>query len=505
MIFTHLKLRNRLLLGYIIPGMFFTFFSIVVCFSAMNTAIVFNRTSRIQDFKLDIDQLYFELISMFSEIRSYRMVGDLRYLEEYQREKQTFNETTNRLQKMIDKVAPEQQEIFRRMVELEKQYDGVVASILQLKDKTDHSTLLDNDLRSAQEIYIEFDKLNQKSNALLSDNIARKTNIISDYINSIKLISIVLPAISLIVAILVAYLITRQIVRLILQVSKTGIQIADASIDIAALEKQLELVMLDQIASADEVTTIATQITTTSAQLVNTMAEVQLIYQATAQSTGDSQTEMMQMKELIQQFTNATLVISNALEEISYKASNINNIVTTFTQVADQTNLLSLNAAIEAEKAGKYGVGFAVVAEEIRRLSEQTELSILNIEKMVKEMQIAVSSGVLEMHRFTIQVEQGASYVNQINDRLELIIERVHKLSPSFQQVSNSVKLQSQGAAHISQTMTQLNKTASASTNLLKEVDQSIGYLKDTVQSLNQTISDFTIDKSLLSTQDLSR
>ena len=81
----------------------------------------------------------------------------------------------------------------------------------------------------------------------------------------------------------------------------------------------------------------------------------------------------------MRQLAEATTSISAKLGIISEKANNINSIVTTITKVADQTNLLSLNAAIEAEKAREYGLGFAVVAREIRRLADQTASAALGV------------------------------------------------------------------------------------------------------------------------------
>src|SRR5260370_10615076 len=87
--------------------------------------------------------------------------------------------------------------------------------------------------------------------------------------------------------------------------------------------------------------------------------------------------------------------INAKLAVLNEKAGNINQVVTTITKVADQTNLLSLNAAIEAEKAGEYGRAFAVVATEIRRLADQTAPPTYGIAQMVKDIQPAASAAAM--------------------------------------------------------------------------------------------------------------
>src|SRR5207302_7586594 len=123
---------------------------------------------------------------------------------------------------------------------------------------------------------------------------------------------------------------------------------------------------------------------------------------------------------------DSTGSINSKLAVISERARNINVVVTTITKVADQTNLLSINAAIEAEKAGEYGLGFLVVAREIRRLADQTAVATLDIERMVKEMQSSVAAGVMEMDKFSDQVRQGVVEVGRIGDQLGQIIQAVH-------------------------------------------------------------------------------
>jgi methyl-accepting chemotaxis protein WspA len=98
--------------------------------------------------------------------------------------------------------------------------------------------------------------------------------------------------------------------------------------------------------------------------------------------------------------------------------------------VADQTNLLSINAAIEAEKAGEAGRGFLVVAREIRRLADQTAVATLDIEQMVRQMQAAVSSGVMEMDKFREDVRNGIGQTSTISEQMSQILDQVHPAVP---------------------------------------------------------------------------
>jgi len=286
---------------------------------------------------------------------------------------------------------------------------------------------------------------------------------------------------------------TENLSSLIRQVQQSGIQITSSATQIAASGKQLEATITEQVASTNQVAATARSIAATSGQLVKTMDEVQNSSHVTAQSAGDSQKDLMQMEKTMRKLADSTGSISAKLGVISDKANNINSIVTTITKVADQTNLLSLNAAIEAEKAGEYGTGFAVVAREIRRLADQTAVATLDIETMVKEMQGAVSTGVMEMDKFTKDVEQGVEDVRNIGDKLESIIEQVQNLTPRFQQVTGSMEGQSQGAQQISESMVQLSESSSQTAQSLREINGAISQLNEAAQGLRMEVSRFKV------------
>ena len=148
----------------------------------------------------------------------------------------------------------------------------------------------------------------------------------------------------------------------------------------------------------------------------------------------------------MQQLVESTGSISSKLATIREKADSITQVVTTITQVADQTNLLSINAASEAEKAAEYGRGFLVVAREIRRLADQTAVATLDIENRVRLMRGAVSAGVLQTDKFGEEVRCGVGRAAEVNGQAGQIIAGVAALGERFGAVNEGMNNQSAGA-----------------------------------------------------------
>ncbi len=286
---------------------------------------------------------------------------------------------------------------------------------------------------------------------------------------------------------------TESLNTLIRQVQHSGIQVTSSATQIAASGKQLEGTLTEQVASTNEVTAATKEICATSRELVTAMEQVATISQITTTAANDSQQDLLRMETTMRQLAEATNAIATRLGVISEKANNINNIVVTITKVADQTNLLSLNAAIEAEKAGEYGLGFAVVAREIRRLADQTAIATLDIEQMVKQMQSSVSTGVMEMDKFTAEVGRSMEDVASISRQIGQIIQQVQDLNPRFEFVNQGMETQSVGAQQISDAMVQLSSTSVQSTDSLREINHAIAQLNQVAQGLRQEIARFQV------------
>ena len=285
---------------------------------------------------------------------------------------------------------------------------------------------------------------------------------------------------------------------LVSQVQRSGIQVTSSATEIAATAKQQETTIAEQAATTNEIAATATQISATTKELVNTIDEVAGAADRARQSASDGYGNLETMETTMQNIVDAAGSIAQKFEVLNVKALNINSVVTTITKVADQTNLLSLNAAIEAEKAGEYGLGFAVVATEIRRLADQTAVATLDIEQMVKEMQSAVSSGVLSMEKFSDQVRRSVEDVNQVAAQLAGIIEEAQNFAPRFENVQQGMHFQAQGANQIKQAMVQLSESAHQAVVSIRQSNSAIDALNDAAHTLQDGVSKFRVSKSIV-------
>src|SRR5882724_6864602 len=278
------------------------------------------------------------------------------------------------------------------------------------------------------------------------------------------------------------------------QVQRSGIQVNTTATEIAATAKQQQTTAHEIAATTAEIGATSKEISATSKELVKTMNEVNQVSEETANLAGSGQASIGRMESTMRQIMDASGSISGKLAVLNEKTTNINSVVTTITKVADQTNLLSLNAAIEAEKAGEYGLGFAVVAMEIRRLADQTAVATYDIEKMVKEMQSAVSAGVIGMEKFSEEVRHGFEEIRQVSTQLAQIIRQVQALTPRFQAVNEGMESQATGAQQISEILNQLSEAAHQTAESLRQSNVAIEQLNGAARGLQSSVSRFKLE-----------
>jgi len=278
---------------------------------------------------------------------------------------------------------------------------------------------------------------------------------------------------------------------LIRGVQESGIKVASSATELAASARQQEATITQQVASTNEVEGAARQIAHTATELARTMDTVNVTAAQAVEMAGTGRSNLARMEATMRQMQGAAKSIADRLGTINTKAASITGIVTTITKVADQTNLLSLNASIEAAKAGEFGQGFGVVAREIRRLADQTAVATLDIEQTIKEMQLAVSSGVMSMEKFNDEVRTAVDDVSEVGAQLGRIIDQVNVLGPKFGAVGEGMLSQSQGAQQISEAMSQLSEAAGQTADSLRESGRAIAQLNEAARELQREVTRF--------------
>ena len=279
--------------------------------------------------------------------------------------------------------------------------------------------------------------------------------------------------------------ITRPLGLLSAELGQSGVQVGTSVNELAATTREQQATASEIAATTTEIGATSREISATSRELVKTMSELSEVAEHSASLAGSGQVGLTHMEETMHQVMAAASSINAKLAVLNEKASNINQVVTTITKVADQTNLLSLNAAIEAEKAGEYGRGFAVVATEIRRLADQTAIATYDIEQMVKEIQSAVSAGVMGMDKFSEEVRRGMQEVQQVGGQLSQIIQQVQALAPRFESVSEGMQAQATGGEQITQALGQLSEAVQQTVETLRQSGQAINGLDQVVSGLS--------------------
>jgi methyl-accepting chemotaxis protein WspA len=279
--------------------------------------------------------------------------------------------------------------------------------------------------------------------------------------------------------------------KLVGDLQSSMVQIRGCTTDLTASVRDNESTLAEQASSSTEVAATSTEMAQNANELAVTMRRVSETNEAALERAEQGRESLLRLDRTIGQILSASGDISAALGALATKSADITSVVTAITRVADQTNLLSLNAAIEAEKAGEYGQGFSVIAGEIRRLSDQTTEAAGHIEQIVREMHTAISTSVLSMDRFNDQVRRNVDDVGALGDVLSGVIESVEGLAPRIESASDSMRAQADGAAQINEAIRQIHDSITHAHRSMSTTSDATAALMSVAQRLQQGVGRF--------------
>lgn len=285
---------------------------------------------------------------------------------------------------------------------------------------------------------------------------------------------------------------TRSLALMIGRLHQNANSVAQAAKSIlSASDHQQKAV--DQIEHVTEfLANAGSKIQFSASQLASTISVVGQASESASRLGETGTTGLTELEEAMKVISHSSETINSKLENLNEKASAVSRVVSTMGKVADQTNLLSINAAIEAEKAGESGKGFAVVANEIQRLADQTAEAAEEVEQLVKEMQQAVAAGVIGTEQFDNDVHAGSEGLHKLTNTVDGIARQIEAIKPQVDIISNSMQAQSEGARQLQARSNSLDEAIKSSAESSHAMRAAVQQLESAAHELEDGKSRFT-------------
>lgn len=250
---------------------------------------------------------------------------------------------------------------------------------------------------------------------------------------------------------------------------------------------QEEFNEIDQLATAMSEMTSTVQTVAEHAQNASSLTE-----QASGQAlTGQKfvQGSVSKMSEL----STDIAASAAAVNQVEERVDSIGSVVGTIQGISEQTNLLALNAAIEAARAGEAGRGFAVVADEVRNLAQRTQQATVEIQDMITHLQTSANSAVELMEKSVVEAAEGVDLVTNAGSELDGIVSQVNQINDMNFQIATAAGQQSSVAEEMSVNLTNVRELVEASVTVVSELLETSQIMQNNAEELDGKIKQFKV------------
>ena len=228
-------------------------------------------------------------------------------------------------------------------------------------------------------------------------------------------------------------------------------------------------------------------------QIAENAGEVRRISDNSASLASEGGRIVQQVVDDMVKTNQAVMNTAQTIQQLGEQSDQIHNVVKVIKEIADQTNLLALNAAIEAARAGEQGRGFAVVADEVRKLAEKTGRSTQEIAGMIEAIRTSTSNAIAEMVATVEMVKEGSAMAEKAGNAIVEINDGVSRALRGVEDISSSIQEQSQASREIAVNVEKVASMSDKNSEAVREVFGTVENLELLSSTLEQSVSNFKI------------
>jgi methyl-accepting chemotaxis protein len=276
--------------------------------------------------------------------------------------------------------------------------------------------------------------------------------------------------------------------------------VSNSSLQVASASEELSMTVKSMVERLDDQTKRVSQIATASEEMSQTVLDIAQNTNKIANSATETSALAKEGEEIVKRSMAEVKEIADTVDmsadivrTLGDRSKHIGDIVNAIEDIADQTNLLALNAAIEAARAGEHGRGFAVVADEVRKLAERSVKSTTEIRDMIKSTQDEVFKAIDSMENVSSKVSVGVELSAQTGKALSVIVDKAHDLQLNVQQIASATEEMSTTSGEISKDIEAVAMVSRESSDGAMEIERASTELSRLSADLKEVVEQFKL------------